>query len=490
MSNSLWGFTGASPLDQVVFKQPHFNDEEPLARIVYLGQGQKFKKSYLDDLAAQWQLSNKSAMIEKLTGKAGPIWLVRAEKLQRKNHGGQFDISSFTMARDTMGGVYRDFQKYKNIHFSYVGKDIEEFKGCIVGMELSQYRFRNYFDGKNIEKCKFYVEASQVKETKKVFDAALAIGKATNLARHLVNLPPNELNPKTYSEFLKKLFQKLPVKVEIWDYEKLKKENMGLHCAVGQASHTPPYLVKLSYRANKLKKHYAFVGKGITFDSGGLDIKPASGMRDMKKDMGGSASVAGLCYWMALNKPKVNADFYLPLAENSVSSNSFRPGDIIRGRNGKTVEIHNTDAEGRLVLADSLALAAEQKPEAIINVATLTGAIKVGLGANLPGLFCNTDSLAKNISKSAQLRGDNCWRMPLDPGQKSRLKSNVADLVNCTDGFGGAVTAALFLEHYVQDISWAHIDIYAWTTSASGALSEKGGSGQMVQALSHFIESI
>lgn len=249
---------------------------------------------------------------------------------------------------------------------------------------------------------------------------------------------------------------------------------MGLHVAVGQASQEKPCLIHLSYKGSSSKDHVAFVGKGITFDSGGLDLKPSSGMRDMKKDMGGSASVIALAYWMMKNKIKLNAEFYLAIAENSVNENAFRPGDIIQSRSGKTVEIHKTDAEGRLVLADSLALAVEKKPQWVINVATLTGAIKVALGETTAGLFSNDDKLSQKILKSAQKTGDNCWRMPLDPSQKNKLKTDAADLVNAHEGFGGAVTAALFLEAFVGNVPWAHFDIYSWT-GPTGAFSERGG---------------
>ena len=211
-------------------------------------------------------------------------------------------------------------------------------------------------------------------------------------------------------------------------------------------------------------------------------------MRLMKKDMGGSACLMGLAHWLIFSKVQLNCDFYFALAENSVAGNSFRPSDVLTARNGKTVEIHNTDAEGRLVMADSLALAAESKPQFIIDVSTLTGAVKVGLGSQLAGCFSNDDQLAETLLQSGKDRGDLFWRMPLIPEERSRLRSDFADMVNCTDGFGGAITAALFLEAFVDDIPWVHFDIYAWQDRPSGPFSHKGGSGQMVQALSGFLE--
>lgn len=259
--------------------------------------------------------------------------------------------------------------------------------------------------------------------------------------------------------------------------------------AVGQASMQEPHMVHIQYRGAGKAKPIAFVGKGVTFDAGGLDIKPAAGMRLMKKDMGGSASVAGIAYWVIHSKAKINCDFYFAIAENSVAKESFRPGDVLTARNGKTVEIHNTDAEGRLVMADSLTVASEKKPKILIDIATLTGAIKYGLGGNVPGLFSNQDNLAECLLRSGQRHGDLCWRMPLIPEEKSRLKSDVADLVNCTNGYGGAITAALFLEMFTQNVPWAHFDIYAWAESAKGALAGAGGSGQIVQLMSDFLEN-
>ncbi|MBY0316258.1 MAG: leucyl aminopeptidase family protein [Bdellovibrionales bacterium] len=459
------------------------------AEIFYFGCKEKYDAKKVTPPLVQRSTSPAQPLIDKYATSTGMVWVISAQQVKHLTHSGQFDISAYAMARDTMGGVFREAQSIENIELTYIGSDEMEFKGLIVGMEIARYRFRECWPKLSQKNKSLTIDAPKLKTAKKIFDGALTLGKSVNIARHLVNLPGNILNPATYTQTVQELFRGSSMKVDIWNKDRLKKENMNLHLAVGNGSNVPPMLVKMSYRGNSSKKSVvAFVGKGITFDSGGLDIKPSSGMRDMKKDMGGSASVIGVAYWMMATKQKINADFYLPLAENSVSSTSFRPGDIYVARNGKTVEIHNTDAEGRLVLADTLTVASETKPDWIIDVATLTGAIKVGLGDGLPGLFANNDKIAGQILMKAQASGDNCWRMPLDPGQRSKLKSEVADYINAVDGFGGAVTAALFLEAFVDGTPWAHLDIYAWASSASGAFSEKGGSGQMVQTLCHFCE--
>ncbi len=490
MSNSLLGFHSQSVLSTCLWAEP--TQKSVLAQVFFFGAKEKVQVKDIGQIPLVWQKTqgDKYPLIQKVAGEHGPIWIVKLEIPQNREHQGQFQVSPFTAARDVMGSIYRELSGFENIHIKYTGKESQEFAGLICGIEIAQYRFKNYWPKRNLEKKNFSMSAKGIKDAKKVFQKAKTLGESVNLSRHLVNLPPNILQPKSYAALIKELFKNTRCKVEVWDEEKLKKENHHLHVAVGQASENPACLVKISYRHDKNKKHYSFVGKGITFDSGGLDIKPASGMRDMKKDMGGSASVVALAYYLCQTNKKINADFYLAIAENAISDEAFRPGDIYSTRNGKTVEIHNTDAEGRLVLCDTLTLAQESKPEWIMDLATLTGAIKVALGETTPGLFCNNDKLAKQVLASSQATGDNCWRMPLDPSQRIKLKSDVADLINAHEGFGGAVTAALFLEAFINNTPWAHFDIYAWTGSPSGALSEKGGSGQLVQCLAHLCDSI
>jgi leucyl aminopeptidase len=490
MSNSLLGFHPQSILSDCQWGETQTS--APLAQVYFFGAKESVNARLISEIPLDWQKpkDKKNSLIAKFSGNRGPSWIVNIELPKAEGHHGQFQLTPFAAARDTMGAVYRDAIAFDNLEIHYIGKDAQEFYGLVCGIEMAQYRFRNYWPKKMLDSKKLFMNAKGIKDAKKVFARAKILGEGVNLSRHLVNLPPNELNPTSYAELVKDLFKTTKAKVEVWTHDKLKKEGHHLHVAVGQASAYPAALVKISYRGNSQKKHYSFVGKGITFDSGGLDIKPAGGMRDMKKDMGGSASVLGLAYYLANSKSKINADFYLALAENSISQNAFRPGDIYSTRSGKTVEIHNTDAEGRLVLCDTLALACESKPEWVLDIATLTGAIKVALGDATPGLFCNSDKLSQRILKSAQSSGDNCWRMPLDPSQRSKLKSEVADLANAHEGFGGAVTAALFLEAFVGETPWAHFDIYSWTGSSSGALSERGGNGQLVQCLAQLCDGI
>jgi leucyl aminopeptidase len=482
MSNELLGFTTESVLGTCSWSQSL--GRGACARLIIKTKKDKLKGFDDSKPPLAWQSSEmfQTPMIKKFHTEKGITWVVTLDAHKVAHHDGQFEPSLYTMSRDTVGSLMRECASFPEVHLDFQTANSDVVSGAIVGVEMSLYRFKNCWPVYKKSEQKLFI-TSPLKNTKSIFENARALGVGTNMARHLVNLPPNVLNPTSYAKFAQNIFKGTNVKVEVWDFEKLKKEKMNLHASVGQGAESKPVLVRLQLKGGGKKPAQAFVGKGITFDSGGLDIKPAGGMRDMKKDMGGSAAVIGYMYWAQATKQKKNIDVYLAIAENSVDADSFRPSDVFTARNGKTVEIHNTDAEGRLVLADSLVLAAETKPEFIVDVSTLTGAIKVALGETTPGLFCNNDALSKKLLKAAQLSGDNCWRMPLDPTQKHKLKSDVADLSNAHEGFGGAVTAALFLEQFVNAVPWAHFDIYAWTSSGSGALSEKGGNGQIVQLL-------
>lgn len=395
--------------------------------------------------------------------------------------------------RDAMGSVVAHLERL-DVEFAEIDLQLgkNEWPWAVVGLELALYRFKRVLKGE-LSKVRFSLKINNRKPSAKELTDAALLGTGMNVSRHLVNLPPNELNPVTYAVFAQDFLKGMKaLKVDVWDEKKLSAEGMGLHFGVGQGSASAPRLVHIKYRPPGGKKTVAFVGKGVTFDTGGLDIKPSSGMRLMKKDMGGSASVFGLLYWAARTGLKQSLDVYLALAENAVSGEAMRPSDVLTARNGLTVEIHNTDAEGRLVLADALdvAVTAKEKPRYVVDVATLTGAIKVALGGHLAGLFSNDPKMAAAISEAGQAAGDLTWTMPLFQRYRSSSASNFADMVNAVDGFGGAVTAALFLEKFVRDVPWAHLDIYQWKDSAEGPWLESGGSGQTIPCLSQWLKSL
>jgi leucyl aminopeptidase len=442
----------------------------------------KTKLSFSNELQP-WQLEEIGNEEKKLiTGTRGPVWFMVLDHQNDNSHNGLLNKSDYAKSRELVGSIISDVISYKSkeVIIDFVGCSKEEQLGAIVGVELSLYRYNG---SKSLGATTFKTNGKKLAD--KVIDEAKSIATAINQARHLVNLPPNLLNPVTYANEVKKLYKNSKtIKVNVLDEKKLKKESCNLLLSVGSSSNNPPRIVHLKYRvANSKGKSIALIGKGITFDSGGLDVKSASGMRYMKKDMGGSATILGFSRWLENSGIKKNIDLYLALAENAVSDKSSRPSDVYTARNGMTVEIHNTDAEGRLALADTMDYALEQDPEVIIDVATLTGAGKVALGKDIASLFSNNDKLAQKIQESSQKMGDLCWRMPLFNPYYSALKSDFANVSNSASGHGGAITAALFLEKFVGKTKWAHLDIFGWTTNMRGELVQKGGNGQGVETL-------
>ncbi len=466
-------------------------------------QGRSELESQLSPILAPWQ---RSKLKGQTSGKydfetsRGPLTIILLEKKnedQKTIHSGLLDDNSYTIAREKTGQFFCQVnsQKIKTMSWHGFGVEEEAIRGSFVGLEMAAYNFKS--QGPAPKLTLSYAGQLTKNTVEKTLAQAMSIGKAINISRHLVNTAPSEKRPKDYAKAVKNLFlRKNEISVSVWDKKRLEKERMGMMLAVGAGSVQEPQLVQIRYRPakNKTMAPIAFVGKGITFDTGGLNLKPGNGMRLMKKDMGGSATLVGLAHWATQSKLDIPCDFYLALAENSVDAHSFRPGDILTARNGLTIEIDNTDAEGRLVLGDTLALASQKKgrdkPRYLIDVATLTGAIKVGLGTDIGGLFSNDDQLASSLQSCSQISGDKFWRMPLMPSQRKKLKSDVADLTNSASGFGGAIRAAMFLQEFTGDIPWAHLDIYAWNDSAQGPFQASGGNGQGVQCLTQFLSQL
>jgi leucyl aminopeptidase len=293
------------------------------------------------------------------------------------------------------------------------------------------------------------------------FHARLALAKGVQLARDLVNEPANVLGPVEFAEKAREL-QSAGVEVEILDVAQLTELKMMSLLAVGQGSVRPSRVAVMQWHGAKSKraKPVCFVGKGVVFDTGGISIKPAAGMEDMKGDMGGAACVTGLMLALAGRKAPVNAVGLIGLVENMPSGSAMRPGDIVTSMSGQTIEILNTDAEGRLVLADVLWYAQERfKPRAIVDLATLTGAIMVALGKEYAGLFSNDDKLAADLFKAGEATGEKVWRMPLGKAYDKLIQSKNADMKNIGGRFGGAITAAQFLQRFIKDTPWAHLDV-------------------------------
>ena len=297
--------------------------------------------------------------------------------------------------------------------------------------------------------------------------AAASEARATALVRDLIDTPASDLGPADLAQVVIDTLRPLGADVQVTSGEALLEKNFPAVHAVGRAAHQAPRLIEATW-GDANHPVVAIIGKGITFDSGGLNIKLGSGMALMKKDMGGGAHALALARLVIEANLRVRLHLIIPAAENAISANAMRPGDIIATRAGKTVEITNTDAEGRLVLCDAIALAAEKNPALIIDFATLTGAARVALGPQLPALFANDDALASELLAAGMAVGDPLWRLPLWAPYHDMLKSSLADMVNSADGgFAGAITAALFLEKFVPaGTPWAHFDTFAWNNAA------------------------
>jgi leucyl aminopeptidase len=306
-----------------------------------------------------------------------------------------------------------------------------------------------------------------------------------------VNEPPNELYPETLAQIARRIAKEHGFRVNVLDKKGILAQGMHLHYAVGQGSAHEPRFIHLSYVPKKKRKKVVFVGKGLTFDSGGLCIKPAAGMGEMKSDMAGAAAVLGLMAAIGATKPEVELHVLVGAAENMPDGAAYRPADVFRSLDGKTVEIINTDAEGRLVLADALAYAVSLKPDVIVDAATLTGAALVALGKTCSAYYATDDGLATVLEAAAREAGESFWRMPLLDELGEQLKSDVADLKHTGDRWGGSITAALFLREFVGKVPWVHCDIAGPVLAerARGAYP-KGGTGHAVLTFLNFVERL
>ena len=326
-------------------------------------------------------------------------------------------------------------------------------------------------------------------DCKKVWTSSEGVARGIMLARDLVNEPANILGPVEFAARAEAL-SALGVEIEILTEKEMKKLGIGALLGVSQGSVRPPRLVVMKWNGGKAKDQpVAFIGKGVVFDTGGISIKPAGGMEDMKGDMGGAAAVTGLMHALAARKAKANVIGIIGLVENMPDGNAQRPGDIVTSMSGQTIEVINTDAEGRLVLCDALWYCKETyKPKFMINLATLTGAILIALGQNRAGLFSNDDELAGQLYEAGEASGDRVWRMPMGPEYDKMIDSKFADMKNVGGRHAGSITAAQFLKRYVGDVPWSHLDI-AGTAMASPAsdTNQSWGSGYGVRLLDRLV---
>ena len=367
---------------------------------------------------------------------------------------------------------------------------LEEF---LHGIELKSYEFNKYKSKKKNLLIKINISVSKKTSILNKNIKYKALVEGTNFARDLVSEPPNVLTPKEYVNRLIKL-KRYGLKITVYNEVKLKKLKMFSLLGVGQGSINESFLVTIEWYGNKKNKSkpLSFVGKGVCFDTGGISLKPARFMEEMKYDMAGSAVVAGLLKNLAIRKSKINAVGVVGLVENMPGGNAQRPGDIVKSYSGKTIEVLNTDAEGRLVLADALSFTEKKfKPKSIIDLATLTGAIIMALGEEYAGLFSNNNELSSKIEKAGEKVGEKVWRLPLHENYDKLMNSPVADIQNINYvGGAGSITAAQFLQRFILNKTpWAHLDIAGMAFSKKAAnLNPSGATGFGVRLLNKFIE--
>ncbi len=345
----------------------------------------------------------------------------------------------------------------------------EQIAEFAAGLRLRHYTFDKYKTAKKDdrkpkppEKLTIVLHVADKPATDRALKRRMASVEGTLLARDLVNEPPNVLGPREFADVALSL-KEIGVEVEILSAKDMEKLGMGSLLCVARGSEKPALMAIMQWKGGKKgQKPFAFVGKGVCFDTGGISIKPAGSMEEMKGDMGGAAAVVGLMKSLALRKCPLNVVGVIGLVENMPDGKATRPGDIVTAMSGTTIEIINTDAEGRLVLADALWYTQDRfKPEFMINLATLTGAILIALGRDHAGLFSNDDDLAKRLYQAGITSGEKVWRMPLGPAYDKLIKSRFADIKNTGGRLAGSITAAQFLQHFVNDVPWAHLDIAA-----------------------------
>lgn len=466
-----------------------FKDNNKDTVLVLLVNEDQVKKS-------KEEVINKAKELHDFSGKIGQINTVpnndRLVVLVGIGHG------EFThLVAQKKGGkiaAYLNANKIKNAVITYEN-DGELAAYIAFGVTLQNYRFNKYFndkkDGKEIITKKIDIIVKDVAKAKKTFSELEIIAKNVCFTRDLVSEPSNELNPESYADICKAI--KIPgLQIEIFGEKEMKKLGMNSLLGVGQGSSKESKMVIFKYfgAKNKNEAPIAFVGKGVTFDTGGISIKPSAHMEDMKTDMAGSAVVVGLMKLLASRKAKVNAIGAIGLVENMPSGTAQRPGDVVRSMSGQTIEVINTDAEGRLVLADVLHYTNTKfKPKFIVDLATLTGAITVALGDIHAGLFANDDKFAAELEKAGVSTGETLWRMPLGDEYDAMINSDIADMKNVGAGRGaGSTTAAQFLQRFIGKTKWAHLDIAGVAWKGKGdATAVKGATGFGVRLLNELV---
>jgi leucyl aminopeptidase len=391
-------------------------------------------------------------------------------------------IKALTAINDVLNSI-----KAKNVMLEAI--NIENFdknwthKITVRVLENANYKIKKVGDNKKPQVLKNIAIQSSQNNTYEILKGQ-AIAQGMALTRHLGDLPSNICTPTYLAQTAQDMAKEFNLKCEVLEKTDMAKLGMGSLLSVAKGSIEPPKLISLSYQGNGDAKPIVIIGKGVTFDSGGISLKPGTGMDEMKYDMCGAAAVLGTMRAIATIKPKINLTMVIPAVENMPAHNASKPGDVVVSMSGKTIEILNTDAEGRLILCDALTYVAKFNPQVVIDTATLTGAVIVALGKHHCGLMANNQDLANDLIKAGKESLDTVWQLPLDDEYDELLKSNFADMGNIGGREAGSITAGCFLARFAQDYQWAHLDI-AGTAWVSGA--KKGATGRPVPLLTQYI---
>src|SRR4051812_14982858 len=466
------------------------SEKSVLAVVVFEGEADKAEGgAYAKALAAGRFTGAKGQILDVLGAEAADrVLLVGAGKADG------FDAMGAEHAAASAYGVVKA-SGLKTLRVKLPNGDAELAARAALGVRLASYRFDKYRTKEPAEKkptvARTQVATGAGDAALEAFAPLAALADAISFTRDLVSEPPNVLYPAEFARRVKEL-ERLGLEVEVLGEPEMMKLGMGSLLAVGQGSIRESQLVVIRWNgaADKNAQPIAFVGKGVCFDTGGISIKPADGMEDMKWDMGGAGAVAGLMHVLAGRKAKVNAVGILGLVENMPDGNSYRPGDVLTSMSGQTIEVINTDAEGRLVLADAVWYCQDRfKPKFMVDLATLTGAIIIALGHDLAGCYANNEELAANLIAASNTEGEPLWRMPLPPAYDKNLDSMIADMKNTGGRPGGSITAAMFIQRFTNGVPWAHLDIAAtaWKKPSAIPTIPEGATGFGVRLLNRMV---
>ena len=464
------------PLEQV--------DADAVAIVLCEGEeGPPIVKSWLTELRASGEFTGKPGELAVLHQPQG----LKAKRLAAVG-GGKRDKFDAAALRNAVGAAVRSLKQkgVRRLAWMLEGGSVEAVaEGAILG-NYEPDMHKPSTDAKPLEA--FDVVAAKSADSEPAFKRGVILAEAQNFTRDLANEPSNLMTPLVLAERAGAMAQQYRLDCEVLDQDRMRQLGMGSLLGVAQGSDAPPALIVLRYHPAKANSsdHLALIGKGVTFDSGGISIKPAEGMEKMKYDMCGGAAVLGAMRAIAQLKPPVAVTGIVPAVENMLNGRAQRPGDIVKSLSGKTIEVLNTDAEGRLILNDAITYAKKLGCTHLVDAATLTGAIVVALGHVNTGVFTNHDALLERVMSSAKDEGEKMWRMPLDDDYKELLKSTFADLANIGGRWGGAISAAWFLKEFAEDTPWVHLDIAgtAWLDDAKPHLA-KGPTGVCVRTFAN-----